>query len=110
MADPEGGDSRSEAVGTEVYRPLTAQPPNRSLDIYALGIVAFELVWKFDTRMERVRTIQRLKQGEFPHDFCARLGGKQAEPLQDCIKRMLLHEGDSISTDELKERLSTMLS
>ena len=56
----------SDIVGTEVYRPATANVHGPSLDIYALGIVAFELLNKFDTRMERLHSINQLKQGAFP--------------------------------------------
>lgn len=39
-------------VGTEIYRPLTTttSDASASLDVFALGIIAFELLWPFSTR------------------------------------------------------------
>lgn len=60
----------SRAVGTEIYRPEVVIKDNHpSLDHFALGIVAFELVWRFGTRMERYETLHNLKRGVFPEDF-----------------------------------------
>lgn len=60
----------SRAVGTEIYRPEVVVRDNHpSLDLFALGIVAFELVWEFGTRMERHETLHALKKGVFPADF-----------------------------------------
>ena len=107
VADPDGVVApASEAVGTEIYRPPTAQARHPSLDIYALGIVAFELLWKFDTRMERLHIIQQLKQGEFPGGFAECLGKKRGETIKECIGMMLAQDGNGISISELKERLS----
>ena len=109
VADPDGVSApASEAVGTEIYRPPTAQARHPSLDIYALGIVAFELLWKFDTRMERVHTIQKLKQGEFPATFAERLGKKRGEAMKECIEMMVAEDGNGISISELKDRLAAI--
>lgn len=54
LAQPEEDDTsrRAPVVGTEIYRPIHPMSnASASLDIFALGIVAFELLWKFDTRM-----------------------------------------------------------
>ena len=53
LAQPEDqADERIPAVGTEIYRPIHAvSDASASLDIFALGIIAFELLWHFDTRM-----------------------------------------------------------
>lgn len=99
----------SEAVGTELYRPTTAHSRSPELDIYALGIVAFELLWRSDTRMERLDVTQRLKGGEFPERFCEELGVEGASMVKECIGAMLSCDGNQISIRQLKQRLSAML-
>jgi translation initiation factor 2-alpha kinase 3 len=61
-------------VGTELYRPLDtsdARPPpvGPSTDLFALGIIAFELLYPFSTQMERRTTLVNLRRGEFPDGF-----------------------------------------
>jgi translation initiation factor 2-alpha kinase 3 len=63
-------------VGTELYRPLDdpapdAHPPpvGPSTDLFALGIIAFELLYPFSTQMERRTTLMNLRQGKFPDGF-----------------------------------------
>ncbi|GAB7338669.1 hypothetical protein MBLNU457_5397t1 [Dothideomycetes sp. NU457] len=92
--------SPAKAVGTELYRPATTPanktPPTAvtnhadpSLDVFALGIIFVELLYSFQTRMERHEKLSRLRQwGEFPADFCDRVGGKGGE-VQDLIRAML---------------------
>lgn len=63
-------------VGTQFYRP--AQQPAHEpricpkLDVYSLGVIAFELLWKFDTRTERVMLLTQLARGVLPDSFVAR--------------------------------------
>jgi serine/threonine protein kinase len=110
VADPDGVAAPAfEAVGTEIYRPPTTQARHPNLDVYALGIVAFELLWKFDTMMERVVTVQLLKQGEFPTGFAESLGKKRGEAIKECIALMLAQDGNCVSVSELKEKLSAIL-
>ena len=51
IAHPDAANlaSSTKAVGTELYRPLLPEPDQESLDVYALGVVAFELLHRFDT-------------------------------------------------------------
>lgn len=59
-----------KAVGTEIYRPYTVTRDNHpSLDVYALGIIAFELLHPFGTRMERHETLYQLKKGNIPDNL-----------------------------------------
>ncbi|KAK5165233.1 uncharacterized protein LTR77_009331 [Saxophila tyrrhenica] len=81
--------SSAEMVGTQIYRPPTAQPIGPCLDIYALGVVAFELLQKFNTGYERRVVVQALKEGKFPDDFCAGVDGERAEGVRRCIGAML---------------------
>jgi serine/threonine protein kinase len=111
VADPDSNASiPSEAVGTEIYRPPTATARHPSLDIYALGIAAFELLCKFNTRMERLHTVQQLKQGEFPLDFGKAWGMKVGEAMKECIGSMLAQDGDAVSISELKQKLEAIVS
>lgn len=107
VADPDLSTSgTSEAVGTEIYRPLStsAGVRNPSLDVYALGIIAFELVWKFDTRMERMHTLQRLKQdGEFPVEFVN-------EPMKEVIKSMLEKDGTIVTIPQIRQKLAGVIA
>ncbi|TKA83166.1 hypothetical protein B0A55_00695 [Friedmanniomyces simplex] len=60
-------------VGTEIYRPTRVPEHQQDLDVYALGIIAFELLYQFDTRMERHEAIHTQKHhGKFPGDFMKR--------------------------------------
>lgn len=60
----------NRVVGTEIYRPGSVTRDNHPcLDVYALGMIAFEMFWKFETRMERYETLHKLKRGEFPEGF-----------------------------------------
>ena len=93
-----------------MYRPATTTQHSTSLDIYALGIIAFELLWKFKTRMERLHCIQQLKQGEFPLGFVESLGGKQAGKVMECIQAMVSCNESGISIQELKRMLSAIQS
>ena len=105
VADPEASAANaSDAVGTEIYRPLTpSRTRHSSLDIYALGVIAFELVWKFNTRMEMMDTLQRLKQGEFPKDFVN-------EPVKECIASMLAKDGTIVTIPEIRQQLAAVIA
>ncbi|KAF3483306.1 translation initiation factor eIF-2 alpha chain kinase [Arthroderma uncinatum] len=67
---PETTPKAIRPVGTEFYRPpphsfhtqATGPHPHtdNSLDIYALGVILFELLYKIDTRMERQMVLSNL--------------------------------------------------
>ena len=42
---------------------------DRKVDVYALGIILFELLYPFDTAMEKDRILKKLKNLEFPSSF-----------------------------------------
>ncbi|APA12675.1 hypothetical protein sscle_09g074450 [Sclerotinia sclerotiorum 1980 UF-70] len=60
----------SKQAGTKLY-----MPPGKSsivcpkLDVYALGIIAFELITPFKTRTERHIVINNIKSGIYPTEF-----------------------------------------
>ncbi|PYI04314.1 kinase-like protein [Aspergillus sclerotiicarbonarius CBS 121057] len=113
-------------VGTEFYRPphptdrsRIASSPRRSvkqaplyvvdetLDVYALGVILFELLYPLNTKMERQLVLIGLTRGPhgnpssgpcFPEDFKEKLdmgstklpsGTSVAESLTTCIRGML---------------------
>ena len=41
-------------------------------DMYSIGVVALELFQPFGTEMERVRTLENLREGKIPDAFCQR--------------------------------------
>ncbi|KAF2208960.1 hypothetical protein CERZMDRAFT_48195 [Cercospora zeae-maydis SCOH1-5] len=109
IAEPSAPPSPAvTAVGTEIYRPTSAtSPASPRLDIFALGIVACELLCKFGTQMERRQTLQALRKGAFPTKF-ASCAGHQSAQVRECVAAMLSDDaGDGIW--DLKRRLSDLL-
>ncbi|EKV16109.1 hypothetical protein PDIG_11530 [Penicillium digitatum PHI26] len=118
------GPKIQRVVGTEFYRPpanLSASPSDPSssvdyfdeykidekLDVYALGVILFETIYRLNTKMERQFVLSDLTRGSgqdpaertiFPADFAAKIdhgstvldnGTSVADYLMTCIKRML---------------------
>lgn len=119
------GAKVQRVVGTEFYRPplvnsATGSPVDpsdpktpsfytidESLDIYALGVILFELLYRLNTKMERqlvLSDLTRAPQGQthtgpsFPSDFAHKIdmgdlildnGKSIAESLMACIRAML---------------------
>lgn len=97
------------AVGTEIYRPATSKDNvGPRLDVFAVGIIACELLCKFDTQMERRHTLHELKHGRFPKHFgsCA---GRHSSRLRDCVASMLSEDPDGGTVRDLKQTLLSML-
>ncbi|KAB8297643.1 hypothetical protein EYC80_001451 [Monilinia laxa] len=79
----------SKQAGTKLYMP----PGNSSivcpkLDVYALGIIAFELITPFTTRTERHIVLNEIKSGVFPagfenHEMAEGIKGMIAEKRAD---------------------------
>lgn len=58
--------------GTKLYIPPNQSSHNiicPKLDTYALGIILFELIYKFDTKSERMIVLDRARQCIWPADF-----------------------------------------
>jgi len=50
-------DFGHKAIGTEFYRPPTrAASIDEKLDVFSLGVIAFELLWKFETSKSTMAT------------------------------------------------------
>jgi len=97
--------SPTKAVGTELYRPLLLEPVQESLDVYALGVIAFELLHPFDTSkhtlndrarsdanygsgMERHDSLQALRKGILPPSFMVSYGDAGTQ-IANSIKSMV---------------------
>lgn len=79
-------EEESAAPGTQTYLPLglrKSSPVCVKLDVYSLGIIAFEMSYKFGTLSERAMVLDRLKRfGKVPPDF-------EGHVLKDCILNMV---------------------
>ncbi|KAH6615130.1 kinase-like domain-containing protein [Boeremia exigua] len=82
----------AKPVGTEFYRPETSARTSDKLDVFALGVIAVEMLHPFGTRMERHDTLSRLKKGAFPDGFADALG-----PLGDRLQLLI---GAMVLADE----------
>lgn len=78
----------TDQVGTELYmspEQLAKKPYNHKVDIYSLGLILFELLVPFSTQMERVQTLSKLRQLQFPSHFL------NAEEFS-LVRSMLAHD------------------
>ncbi|KAF2471985.1 eukaryotic translation initiation factor 2-alpha kinase 2 [Lindgomyces ingoldianus] len=78
-------DTAKKPVGTELYRPESVVRVNEKLDVFALGIIGFEMLWRCGTRMERIDAIMRLRRGELPSGFADVVGGGVPEIIQGMV-------------------------
>ncbi|KAI9821696.1 MAG: hypothetical protein M1827_002277 [Pycnora praestabilis] len=103
---------KTRPVGTEFYRPsLSPNKPDEKLDIFSLGVVTFEFLWKFQTsgshsvlstnheivlklrltdcaEMERYETLNDLSKCILPPDFSSKIDDPSGK-TEECIKGML---------------------
>lgn len=80
---------RSKHVGTALYmapEQKTSRVYDHNVDIYALGVILFELLANFVTGMERCETIQSLRAGKFPDDFQLALPVEVSIAKPFCLK------------------------
>lgn len=97
--------SPAKAVGTELYQPAFAEAIDACLDVYALGVIAFELLYRFGTStsgpsgfclpytndeigMERIDKIQSLRNGVLPEEFLTSYGETGVQVAEN-IKSMV---------------------
>ncbi|XP_022665585.1 eukaryotic translation initiation factor 2-alpha kinase 3-like isoform X2 [Varroa destructor] len=62
----------TDKVGTQLYmshEQVMGSKYNQKIDIFALGLILFELLWSLPTQMERVCTLSKVKQLRFPKGF-----------------------------------------
>jgi translation initiation factor 2-alpha kinase 3 len=92
----------SKPVGTEHYRPEASSKVNDKLDVFALGVMSFEMLQKFETRMERAAALTDLRRGIFPEDFSQNLG-ELGDNVQELIRDMVhADESKRLSCEEVK--------
>jgi translation initiation factor 2-alpha kinase 3 len=98
-------------VGTEFYRPETSSGINEKLDVFALGVIGLEMMRKFDTRMERVEALGRLRRGEFPDGFAWSLGlGETGDAIQRLIGDMVLkEEKQRLGCEQVKKEIAKLV-
>ncbi|RDW69397.1 hypothetical protein BP6252_08417 [Coleophoma cylindrospora] len=77
----------SSHVGTALYRAPRA-PPCPKADIYSLGIIAMEMVYKFDTKSERAIVLSNVRGHVFPKDFTD-------EGWKEGVQKMTEHKVES---------------
>lgn len=84
-----------KAAGTELYRPPASfvESTNEKLDVFALGILLFELLWRFGTKAERAMVLSGLHRGEVPPSFPVSIdvhcGNGVGENVVQCIRGMV---------------------
>jgi translation initiation factor 2-alpha kinase 3 len=100
---------------------------DEKLDVYALGVILFETVYRLNTKMERQFVLNDLTRGSgqdpsertiFPADFAAKVdygsvvldnGISVADSLMTCIKSMLEPKSQQRwSCQEVKEHLRAL--
>ncbi|EME40816.1 hypothetical protein DOTSEDRAFT_74400 [Dothistroma septosporum NZE10] len=106
LAEQQGNTSSLGAAGTELYRPKTSSV-GPQLDIHAVGVIACELLCRFNTQFERRDTLYKLRDGCLPDDFpnCAET---QSNKVKSCITAMLDHGEGQMPIEEIKHRLSSL--
>ncbi|MCJ1366125.1 hypothetical protein MMC16_005250 [Acarospora aff. strigata] len=123
------------AIGTEFYRPPTRSAPiDEKLDVFSLGVIAFELLCKFETSkyqlqittyvyisdrivlvanvwtgMERHTVLANLNKGVFPSNFSYRIGDTSGG-LEECLRAMLCADaGMRLSCKAVRERMERLI-
>jgi translation initiation factor 2-alpha kinase 3 len=74
-------------AGTRFYRPPSSSKICPKLDVYSLGVIAFELLNKCGTKTERAVVLSDLLKGIFPAKF-------EKHEMADGIKHMLWNNRD----------------
>ncbi|KAF5901733.1 Z-DNA binding protein kinase, partial [Clarias magur] len=68
-----GAINRTVGRGTELYMSPeqgSSKKYNEKTDIFSLGLIWFEMLWKLSTYMERDKLLQNLRNQIFPEGFC----------------------------------------
>ncbi|KAK6488804.1 interferon-induced [Huso huso] len=64
---------RTTRTGTMSYMSPEQKTQNKygnEVDIFALGLICFELLWRLETDNERARVWNKIRRREFPEEFC----------------------------------------
>ncbi|KAF3043504.1 hypothetical protein E8E12_009848 [Didymella heteroderae] len=96
-------------VGTEFYRPDKSTRNSDKLDVFALGVIAVEMLYKFGTRMERSDALSRLKKGEFPDGFAEKVG-PHGDKIRQLIGAMVLADEETrMGCDEARTEIASLV-
>ncbi|KAI8936210.1 hypothetical protein NX059_006638 [Plenodomus lindquistii] len=103
-------DPDARPVGTELYRPHGSPcVVSEKLDVFALGVVAFEMLQRFGTRMERIAALTELRRGVFPNTFVVGLGCV-GEGVQQLIGGMVCADEEGrVGCGEVKEEVGRLV-
>ncbi|XP_040206720.1 interferon-induced, double-stranded RNA-activated protein kinase-like [Rana temporaria] len=97
---------RTQGTGTPSYMAPEQRDGNKyenEVDIYALGLIFFELLWIFDSVHERASKWIKIRKGDFPMEFSKRHPVEVYE-----IKRMLSEDPEKRpSAEELHNIFET---
>jgi len=105
------GDAASKPVGTELYRPAVPSNVSGKLDVYALGVVAFEMLHKFGTHMERIESLMKLRHGEFPENFVSSCDKALATKIKEMVGSMIAPDDDGRWTcEEVRKKIAEIVS
>ncbi|XP_055374101.1 eukaryotic translation initiation factor 2-alpha kinase [Condylostylus longicornis] len=64
--------NHTENVGTYLYmspEQIQGKPYDYKVDIYSLGFIFFEMLYYFNTEMERILVLKSLREEQFPKNF-----------------------------------------
>ncbi|KAJ4380627.1 hypothetical protein N0V86_003986 [Didymella sp. IMI 355093] len=100
----------TKPVGTELYRPETSARNSDKLDVFALGVIAVEMLCRFGTRMERSDALSRLKRGEFPDGFAETLGA-HGDKIQQLVGAMVLADEEArMGCEEARSEIASLVA
>lgn len=106
---PGEANPNTKPVGTEFYRPETSSRNSDKLDVFALGVIALEMLCRFGTRMERSDTLTRLKKGEFPAGFAESVG-PHGDKIQQLVGAMVLaDEQQRMGCEEARSEIGGLI-
>ncbi|XP_042565507.1 interferon-induced, double-stranded RNA-activated protein kinase [Clupea harengus] len=75
-ADSDNDESlleRTKRTGTVVYmspEQMNQSSYDRKVDIFSLGLIYFELLWKMFTKVEKYKILDDVRKNTFPQEFC----------------------------------------